>query len=33
VFKNGTVYFSEDALKRMERGDILGGAFKKSVDN
>jgi hypothetical protein len=33
VFKNGGVHFSKEALARMEKGDILGGAFAKSGPN
>ena len=29
VYRNGSLNFSSEALKRMEQGDILGGAFKK----
>lgn len=29
VYRNGSLNFSKQALERMEKGDLLGGAFKK----
>ena len=29
-YKNGTLYFSKDALERLDKGDVLGGAYKSS---
>ena len=29
-YKNGTLYFSKDALARFEKGDFLGGAYKSA---
>ena len=29
-YKNGTLYFSKDALQRLEKGDLLGGAYKSA---
>ena len=29
-YKNGTLYFSKQALERLEKGDVLGGAYKGS---
>ena len=31
-FKNGSLHFSKEALERMEKGDLLGGAYKKHGD-
>ena len=28
-FKNGALHFSKNALERLDKGDIYGGAFKK----
>ena len=30
MYRNGTVFFSKEALSRLDKGDILGGAFKKN---
>ena len=29
-YKNGALHFSKDALKRMDEGDLLGGAYKSA---
>ena len=29
-YKNGTLYFSKAALERLDKGDVLGGAYKSS---
>ena len=29
-YKNGTLYFSKDALSRFDKGDFLGGAYKSA---
>ena len=29
-YKNGTLYFSKDALSRFDKGDYLGGAYKSA---
>ena len=29
-YKNGTLYFSKDALARLDKGDLLGGAYKSA---
>ena len=28
-FKNGALHFSQSSLERMEKGDLMGGAYKK----
>lgn len=33
VFKNGTLYFSKQNLERLNKGDIMGGAFKKGTSS
>jgi hypothetical protein len=30
VYRDGAINFSKEAIKRMEQGDIYGGAFKKA---
>ena len=30
-FKNGALHFSQSSLERMEKGDLMGGAYKKST--
>ena len=29
-YKNGALHFSKNALERLERGDLLGGAYKSA---
>ena len=29
-YKNGTLHFSKEALQRLDKGDVLGGAYKGS---
>ena len=31
-FKNGALHFSKTSLDRMEKGDLIGGAYKKITD-